>query len=496
MSNIFINRINIKNFRCFEDEPIELNIPDGSTSGSGLNILIGENGTGKTTVLESIDYLTQSSFSAENKLKIGDFNDYENEIVIKADTTEYSCKLTFPYRGYFECNGIEFKAKSRKQKARGKLLSPPFQVSNHFACINTNYKDEMGKDSGKPIPDLNKMYSNSSIIDDEVNIFFFDKNRTRQISTGTYKTTFEKICDDLNWRFRKNIDSDDISNLVENICGNYFENVISIAQKGVGKNISKQMKEFFQDDLYDNLRIDLLELLNPFDSSFYSIRNDDELKQLKIRQLGSGIEIILTLILLKIIANESKGSVIYLIDEPELHLHPKAQEKLINLLIEESANKQIILSTHSPYIYKNCLSKEIGLFVFNKNANGGLTISTADNKTWGLFPWSPSWGEINYYAFELPTVEFHNELYGYIHETSTHSTIMDFDNYLSMNSIAKSKQWIKENNGIPHNSVDVTLCTFIRNYIHHPENTSNSPYTDIELKQSIESLINVLRPTE
>lgn len=37
------------------------------------------------------------------------------------------------------------------------------------------------------------------------------------------------------------------------------------------------------------------------------------------------------------------------IDEPELSLHPSAQKKLMNILLEESKDKQIILSTHSPY---------------------------------------------------------------------------------------------------------------------------------------------------
>lgn len=26
---------------------------------------------------------------------------------------------------------------------------------------------------------------------------------------------------------------------------------------------------------------------------------------------------------------------------------------------------------------------------------------------------SPSWGEINYFAFDIPSIEFHNELYGF-----------------------------------------------------------------------------------
>jgi len=69
---IFIKKLIIQNYKCFENETISLSVPNGSL-GSGLNILIGENGNGKTSVLESINYLTLNNFSAENKLNINDF---------------------------------------------------------------------------------------------------------------------------------------------------------------------------------------------------------------------------------------------------------------------------------------------------------------------------------------------------------------------------------------------------------------------------------------
>ena len=67
MSNVFIKRIEISNYRCFENEGIDFSVPDGITPGSGLNVLIGENGNGKTTILDAINYLTQSSYASENK---------------------------------------------------------------------------------------------------------------------------------------------------------------------------------------------------------------------------------------------------------------------------------------------------------------------------------------------------------------------------------------------------------------------------------------------
>lgn len=72
---IFIKKLTIQNYKCFENEPIDLSVPNGNR-GSGLNILIGENGNGKTSVLEALNYLTLNSFSAENKLSVSDFFDF------------------------------------------------------------------------------------------------------------------------------------------------------------------------------------------------------------------------------------------------------------------------------------------------------------------------------------------------------------------------------------------------------------------------------------
>jgi len=57
------------------EREIGVSVPDG-TQGSDLNLLIGENGNEKTAVLEAINFLTTSSFAAENKLNISDFHEF------------------------------------------------------------------------------------------------------------------------------------------------------------------------------------------------------------------------------------------------------------------------------------------------------------------------------------------------------------------------------------------------------------------------------------
>lgn len=495
---MFIKKLNIENFKCFAEKTIEsIGVPNGEP-GSGLNILIGENGNGKTTILEALNYLTLNSYSAENKICINDFNNFKEEIRITAEIDEFKCKSTIDFYNsyYFISNGIEFMARSRRIKERNKLLSSGFETHSYYN-IKSKYIDAKGQERSE-VDSRDKPYSNSNILGDGLNVFYFDKNRNRQLTTGNYKTTFEKILDDLNWKFVKNLNSDNESEIIQNISGAYFKLIEEITASNAGGKTSKDLAEFFDNADYENLKIDLLDLLAPFKNAFFTLRKDNELKQISIKDLGSGVEIILTILLLKNIANASKGKIIYLIDEPELHLHPKAQEKLLDLLIEESKDKQIFISTHSPYMFKASIGFGANLLLLKKTEENEIEILNARNEGWGLFgDYSPTWGEINWFAYDLPTVEFHNELYGFlqakaINEDEKNGMESEFDNWLTVKDIVQDKNWIKEANGNPKPPVKRTIQTYIRNSIHHPENKHNENYTTQELRISVNKMIEII----
>lgn len=54
------------------------------------------------------------------------------------------------------------------------------------------------------------------------------------------------------------------------------------------------------------------------------------------------------------------------IDEPEVCLHPIAQAKLLDSLIEISKTKQVFLTTHSPFFLKSRSLGNFGIFIFKK----------------------------------------------------------------------------------------------------------------------------------
>lgn len=108
----------------------------------------------------------------------------------------------------------------------------------------------------------------------------------------------------------------------------------------------------------------------PFDSVFLSQKLNN--LDLPISQLGSGVEMIASLLFLETMAEISKENILILIDEPELHLHPELQNKLIDHFVSISDKTQLLLSTHSSLFVKqifnnnnekifiHCLEKENG----------------------------------------------------------------------------------------------------------------------------------------
>lgn len=220
----------------------------------------------------------------------------------------------------------------------------------------------------------------------------------------------------------------------------------------------------------------------PFKESFFAETIDNNL-QIPLDKLGSGYEMIFSILYSFYLSRQSNKQLLIFIDEPELHLHPVLQSKFVKILLEFSKTAQIILTTHSPLFVKQLLGNKEVLVNIIKNREQ-IEILPLEKR---LLPFLSS-SEINYLAFDLPNEEYHNELYGYIQEETQNETLNDMDTYLFNKGIPKNKEWIKLRNGIMEPAISMTLPTYIRNSIHHPENTFNSPYSSNELNASIQQL--------
>lgn len=182
-----------------------------------------------------------------------------------------------------------------------------------------------------------------------------------------------------------------------------------------------------------------------------------------------------------------------LLDEPETWLHPSAQLTLGEALNKIGEEEQVFVITHSPYLLRKFDAKRNQLTVLAGSGAGRKITKSAAMGVVGQGV--PSWGEINYAAFQVCSVEFHNELYGEIQrrielakgEGKT-AAEKEIDEYLLQKGVPKDKIWRRPNLEYPS-----TLTTYIRNSIHHPENALNDPYTEEELLMSIQGMLAILK---
>ena len=477
---MFVKTILIKSFKGFETHsPIKFQIPNGYP-GSGLNIFVGENNSGKSTLFEALEFVRNGTKKDLAIIKNKNLNQdsevsltFEGEITTVIDNFSQSNKAGTFKRYIFINDEVESLTISRNTAEVKQLML--------WDAKSNQYINEAGIDAP-----IKKLF--------ETNFVWADTNPSDETSFGA--TT---ICGSLLKEIASNfIVTDDYKSFI-----NKFHEIFNSEDSGLKRELAKiegRVQAIFN-DLFSDARIrfqfDELKIDSFFKNT--TIEVDDGINT-SMQEKGNGMQRAVALALLQVYAEELRQNPnnaeikkpLYLfLDEPEICLHPKGQEKLLTALLEISKTQQIFLTTHSPYFLATQYLKDIGLHVFTKN-NNSINVEQASNNQ--LFPWSPTWGEINFKAYKLPTVELHNELYGRLQEQSECKQIQDFDKWLIKHGVQSSKIWIKQELGIEKSSSSVTLSTFIRNQIHHPENTlmNKAPYTKEELRQSTEEMINLL----
>lgn len=494
-----IRKIKIENFRAYENETIvEL---------SDLNVFVGKNDIGKSTILEALDI-----FFNENKgvVKIDKEdvnkqckNNGNTEIIISVVFDELPASLTIDSTNpttlaeeyLLQTDGTLEIVKRYPNGGKEKV----FIKANHPinpACSelllkkNADLKKLLTGDIECADKTKNAVirrsiwdhYSNDLQLNEiEIELAKLDaKNTWEQLKK--YMPLYSLFQSD-----RKNSDGD---SEVQDPMKLAVQEILKDAElraslDKVAMEVEKKLTEVSNRTLekLNEMNPEIAESLTPIIPSPDSLKWIDVFKSVSIacdddipiNKRGSGVKRLILLNFFRAEAERRKieeniPSVIYAIEEPETSQHPSHQRKLIEAFKELASadNTQVIMTTHSPAIVKLLEFEHLQLV---KNGVGKEVI----NVERGDLPY-PSLNEVNYLAFGESNDEYHNELYGFL----------ESEQLLNSYKIGRETMLYKRilNNGNILEEQKV-LSEYIRHQIHHPENIENVRFSDGQLQQSI-----------
>lgn len=193
------------------------------------------------------------------------------------------------------------------------------------------------------------------------------------------------------------------------------------------------------------------------------------------------------------------------IDELELSMHPLWQKRILkyftDLFSENGTQKsQIFIASHSDFVVESALTraKKEGdtLVIILKNGGGTIGATSIDGAQFVLN--SITAAEVNYKAFNIYSTDLHIALYSELEGIARQCSdayvanvhgIEKCDRFIEIQQEYQAHPQPKQTSFGPHDYN--TLSTSIRNHIDHPDNPYD--YDDGHLEMSTELMIRILK---
>ena len=166
------------------------------------------------------------------------------------------------------------------------------------------------------------------------------------------------------------------TNLIKDIPSYIATKMISEMFKNKNEKVEDIQRKVFDEinEIFENLNIDVKVEDISQDGRNITLFTNSAGDKFDINELSSG-EKQLFLRTLAITMLNPENSII-LIDEPELSLHPKWQQRIVDVYRKIGENNQIIIATHSPHILGSVRKENIMLL--DKDGDGKIIVKTGD----------------------------------------------------------------------------------------------------------------------
>lgn len=358
-----LKKIIVRNYRCLKNN-IEVNFEDG------LTLVVGENDAGKTTLVDALKVIFQGK-----KVEPADFSYETNEIYFK---------IIFGENTYLSKHDLDNNVVSSSlflQMSHVRLNELKTQIHGDFDETNPNFdkiKDlaNMLGVTFRSTSTFNTLVSNVSAKIDtllqgsnpaefettipKINVYFLDGKHFEDVSLLINELYFKEKKKSI-WTETVN-ETETIESIIRNRLNGHALEIQNAINDG---GITTKIKEF----LPSLTRINVDPVFETKDLSINVIVKMLEGEhEILITKKGDGTKRRITLALLDYNSSDDTNIPhIFILDEADTHLHVKAQLELMNTMNKFIIDgKQIVITTHSPFLINSCKPEQIRLL---KNIN-------------------------------------------------------------------------------------------------------------------------------
>jgi predicted ATP-binding protein involved in virulence len=336
---MYISSLELKNFKNFSSLEVDFK--------KGVNLFVGVNGSGKTSLLEAICIAVGAFFTSQNDQKIQRYIDF-SEIKITNGLRESLCKVIAS--GYI--NNEKLNWERIKYKDGRNVNKYVDKIKDFGKSIFDNFEDR--NENNYKIAPLIVYYSTQRLFKDAK----MSKNQKYDVALGRNNGYIQCLEE----------------NAIKSLLNTWFKNAVTkratLQIKGI-ENIDnilenveiaiKKMLIYFL-DLPENFPLKIYEEPD-FDHELFL--NYDNEHNLPLSYYSDGFRNLLFLVIdliwrasqlnpwlnLEQITQNVNG--VITIDEIDLHLHPRWQSKAISFLQIILPNVQFFITTHSPTVVAN-----------------------------------------------------------------------------------------------------------------------------------------------
>ena len=332
----------IKNLHIEEYNGLEKLDINFESEGKVLDLIVlaGINGSGKTRVLESIRYWFEMFRSKAVNVELF-YEENEREVLKSLMNSEGLTEIEKEMQKEIEYTDCLRNIKFYNYDYR------------HNKTENRNYNSKIISKSFEKL----KIFPKLIYVPTEIN---FEEIKKAQ-------TNLKK-----EYRFINIVDSYEIKDIPSYIA----TRISKVANEEENLTMGQVRKKVFAEinGIFEILELDVKLSEISKDENSMPIFTDSSGKKFGINELSSGEkQLFLRTLAIKMLEPENS---IIMIDEPELSLHPKWQQKIVDVYRKIGRNNQIILATHSPHILGS-VEKE-NIILLEKNENGIVEVKTGD----------------------------------------------------------------------------------------------------------------------